>query len=130
MTSAVTLFQATSRRLKAYVTYARWDLGLSFVALLLWCAALILPAWRLLPQISAENIPLHYNVYLGVDRYGPWYYVFLPGFVGAGSWLVNLVLQILYIHRDRTLVRTLSIITVLIEVVLVVAVFFSTLLNI
>lgn len=130
MSISSAFFLGTGRRMRAFVLEARVDVGFVILSLVLAAVALLLPAWKLLPQISTEHIPLHYNVYLGIDRYGPWYHVFLPGCVGVGSLLVNVAMQIAYIHRDRVLVRLLSIVTLMLEVVIVVGVFFSTLLNI
>lgn len=48
-------------------------------------------------------IPLHYNIYFGIDLLGPWYQIFvLPG-VGLGIILVNLILGIFYFNREKIL---------------------------
>lgn len=130
MPTPQSLLKEGKRRTIAYLKTDRVDLILMLSALFLWILALGIPAWRLLPNINSEQIPLHYNVYLGIDRFGPWYYVFLPGLIGSVGWLINLCLEISFIHKDRLLVRLLSVVTLIFEFVLVVAVFFSTLLNI
>jgi len=40
----------------------------------------VFPLIRLMPVISESTfIPLHYNIYLGIDRFGPWgNYLILP----------------------------------------------------
>ena len=54
----------------------------------------ILPVWRLLPL--AEQTPfiaLHYNIYLGVDRFGGVYQIFFLPLLGLFFLLLNLSIQ-------------------------------------
>ena len=35
-------------------------------------------AWRVLPLVyGRDNIPLHYNIYVGIDALGPWWMLFV-----------------------------------------------------
>ena len=37
----------------------------------------------------SESIPLHYNIYFGIDLYGPWYQILLIPEVGLAVILIN-----------------------------------------
>ncbi len=100
-------------------------------SVLLWMAAVLLLVWRIVP-LSAQKpyLPLHYNVYFGVDRFGPWVQVFvLPG-LGLFFLLVSLVMQSHFYQREKMLARFFSLSTVFIEATFFVATILIVLLNI
>ena len=93
-------------------------------------ACVLLPVWRILP-ISSDRpfIPLHYNVYMGVDEIGPWYDVFvLPG-LGASLFFLNTVFQALLFKRERVLSIFFALATLATEAVLLAAMVMIVLLN-
>ncbi len=89
-----------------------------------------LPAWKILP-ISADNpyIPLHYNVYMGIDESGPWQRVFVLPAIGLGLLLVNTFLQVVLHKRERVLATFFAITTVASEAILLVSMVLIVLLN-
>lgn len=42
-----------------------------------WLLSLILLGWRILPLVfGRDSVPLHYNIYVGIDAFGPWWMLF------------------------------------------------------
>src|SRR3989338_8212428 len=69
---------------------------LALASILLVLGAAFLPAWQGGPQgVGSEtlSLPLHYNIYFGVDQFGPWQWLFLPAAIGFGILLVNIGIQ-------------------------------------
>lgn len=113
----------------------------------------LLPLWRILPMALVPNdfsdpektfrlfgwapsylfgnlaLPLHYNIYSGIDRFGPWYYVFAPAVLGAALLLINLVFEAAFFRREHVLSYFFACATVFAELVLLVAVVLIVLLN-
>jgi hypothetical protein len=118
----------TYRALFASARMYRWTAALSAVLVLLMIA---LPLVRILPAIDGDPfIPLHYNIYFGVDQFGPWYYVFsIPG-IGTALLLINLVFEGVYFRREHVLARFFATATLIAEIVLFVSTVFIVLLNI
>ncbi|TAK03831.1 hypothetical protein EPO34_01575 [Patescibacteria group bacterium] len=99
-------------------------------SVLLVAATLALPAWKIVPmRVSEPFIPLHYNVYIGIDRFGPWYYAFIPGVLGATLLVVNTVFQAVFYRRERMLSTFFAVATVFAEGMLCVAMVLTVLLN-
>ena len=97
----------------------RWTAALSVFLLLL---TIILPIWRVLPLASEQPfIPLHYNVYLGVDRFGPLRDLFLLPALGLFFLLVNLGMQTHFSKHEKLLARFFAISTTLFQFILLVA---------
>ena len=89
-----------------------------------------LPLWRILPLAETKPfIPLHYNVYMGVDAFGPWYGVFALPALGAAVLAVNLALQSFFFKRERILSVFFAIATLASELVLLAAMLMIVLLN-
>lgn len=85
--------------------------------------------WRGLPLQNQETIPLHYNIYFGVDLLGPWYGIFLPAGFGFLALVINTVLVILIYEKQRLLAYFFAASTALLELILLAASFFTILLN-
>ena len=97
-------------------------------ALLLLTVAL--PIWKIIP-IGADNpfIPLHYNVYMGIDEFGPWQSVFVLPAIGLVLLLVNVVLQGTLHRHEKVLSTFFAVATVASEAVLLVSMTLIVLLN-
>lgn len=104
-----------------------WSVVLSF----LFCVMNVwLPIWRIVPLSNDRPfIPLHYNIYLGVDRFGDWKEIFLLPTLGLGLFLLNLVLQTLAVRRERFLSMMFGVTTVFLEAILFFALALIILLN-
>lgn len=104
------------------------------VVLLIACVFLI-PAWVipfwLLKDIVApgELLPLHYNVYLGVDFVSVWYTsLYFPGFA-TGVVLTNGVLAMRWRAQSPLLANILLFSALIISALVVLALFFVLVLN-
>lgn len=104
-----------------------WMLGAS---VLLWLAALALPIWRIVP-LSADQpfLPLHYNVYFGVDRFGAWWEVFIIPLLGLLFLAVSMYMQTRFYRLEKMLARFFSISTTVLEAGLLTAMILIVLLN-
>ncbi len=50
---------------------ATWVFGVS------WVLGVGLLSWRILPLVyGRDSVPLHYNIYVGIDAFGPWWMLF------------------------------------------------------
>lgn len=102
----------------------------AIVSLVLVLLTFLLPLWRIAPMASQQPfIPLHYNVYFGIDRFGPWYYVFVPAALGAALLLVNLIFEAVFFRHERVLSYFFAGATMFTELVLLVSVVMIVLLN-
>lgn len=89
-----------------------------------------LPVWRILPIASTTPyIPLHYNVYMGIDESGPWQQVFVLPTIGLVLLLVNTVFQVFLYKREKVLSAFFAIATVVSEATLFVSMVLIVLLN-
>jgi len=78
---------------KRYLHVHRWALWITIFSLMLIVLMTALSLWRLLPIVRENSyIPLHYNIYLGIDRFGPWYHVFISPVLGFAFLILNLSL--------------------------------------
>jgi len=93
--------------------------GISVLFLL---GTFFLPVWRILPFAQETPfIALHYNIYLGVDRFGPLNQIFfLPG-VGLALLVLNLIIEARFYRQQKTLSLFFAAATPLLEFVLFVA---------
>ncbi len=58
--------------------------------------------WKFSPlQALGDRLPLHYNVYFGIDFVGPWYKVFIMPLAGIFFVVVNFVLADAIYLRDK-----------------------------
>lgn len=85
--------------------------------------------WQGLALRGEANIPLHYNIYFGVDLIGPWYGIFFPAGFGFLALLINIVFIGIAYEWQRLLSYLFSLGTVLVELILLVASVFIILLN-
>lgn len=99
-----------------------------------------LPLWKLLPIVSDRPfIPLHYNIYLGIDRFGPWYQIFILPVIGGVILLLNLSLaaafaegetRMFQLGRSEPVLSGLLLwLTPVLELILLASVVFTLLLN-
>lgn len=105
-------------------------LGL-LINILIW--ALIYLKLQPVVQTLAEEpafIPLHYNIYLGVDLFGNWHRIlWLPG-VGLFILLLNGLLAFRLFNRKKILSYFLAVSAVFSQILLLVASLFIILINI
>jgi len=63
-------------------------------------------------------VPLHYNIYFGIDKVGPWYGVFIFPFTGFFIWLINFCLAYIFYKKEKFLSHFLVIVAVLAEIII------------
>ncbi len=73
--------------------------------------------WQLKP--TPEPIPLHYNIYFGIDQLGPWWHLFKLPLSGLGIFLINSVLSFIIYKHERLLSYFLLFVSLIIQGVLV-----------
>lgn len=105
--------------------------GMLILSVLFWLTSMALLVWRIVPLSEVSSyLPLHYNVYFGVDRFGPWYQVFVIPTLGLLFLLLALVMQTHFFRREKMLARFFALSTTFIQGVLLVATALTVLLNI
>ena len=91
---------------------------------------LILPLWKIMPYLGEESfIPLHYNIYFGIDRFGPWYYIFILPALGFLMLLLNVIFEAVFVKREHILSIFFAVTTIAVELILFVSMILIVLLN-
>ena len=80
-------------------------------------------------KIKAQSnpIPLHYNIYFGIDLIGKWYKIFLIPLLGLIIFFINFIVSSIIYSREKILSYYLAIITVFIQIILVLSSVFISL---
>ncbi len=105
----------------------RITLGLALLFLIpIWA----IPFWLLRDVVApGELLPLHYNVYLGVDYAGPWYAsLFFPGFATVVL-ILNTVIAARLRKESKLLANTLTVSALFVSMFTLLALFFVLVLN-
>ena len=96
-----------------------WFTGLTMTALAINVLTWALLAYKLKP--SDLPIFLHYNIYLGIDRTGAWYMLYLMPFSGSVIWIINTVISMLVFYRERVIAILITGMTLSVQIVLMAA---------
>ncbi|MBI4592104.1 hypothetical protein HY733_01510 [Candidatus Uhrbacteria bacterium] len=100
-------------------------------SLFLLAATTILPVWRLLPlAVESPFIALHYNIYLGVDRFGSVYQIFYIPALGLLVLLLNLFIQASSFRTQKMLSLFFASATPCLQGILFVAMMLIVLINV
>lgn len=90
----------------------------------------VLPILRLFPVVGSNAfIALHYNIYLGVDRFGSASHIFYIPVIGLLFFILNIIFQVQSYKEQKTLSLIFSIATPLFETTLLVAMVLIILVN-
>ncbi|MDD2807075.1 MAG: hypothetical protein PHW95_00955 [Patescibacteria group bacterium] len=68
--------------------------------------------WLLLVSRSttfSDSIPLHYNIYFGIDLIGPWYQFFFMPSIGLGIIVSNFLIGLLTVKYEKILGHFLAV---------------------
>lgn len=133
-------FSRSQEHLLVYLRSQTWAKRIAWFSLVLVILMVALPLWKLLPIVSDNPfIPLHYNIYLGIDRFGPWYQIFILPVIGGVILLLNLSLAASFSEGETRmfrlgrsepiLSRLLLWVTPIIEIILLFGMVFTILLN-
>jgi hypothetical protein len=102
----------------------------TLLATLVLVLTVILPLWRLFPEVQDRSaIPLHYNIYFGVDQFGPWERLFTIPILGCIILIINTIIAIVIWPRDRVLSYAFSGVSLIAQIFLLLAMIFVTLIN-
>lgn len=102
----------------------------AIVSLALVVVMIALPLWKIRPAAGEDAfIPLHYNIYFGIDRFGPWYQVFVLPAIGFTLLVINSIFQAVFYHHERILSYFFAATTILAELALAASMIFIVLLN-
>jgi hypothetical protein len=108
-------------------------LVLNFVALFLNLALWVFLFFQLKkilasqPEVTA--IPLHYNVFLGIDLIGQWYHAFILPLIGLVVVIVNFILAFALYSKKILISYFLSFTSLLTQLILIVASLLIILIN-
>lgn len=75
-------------------------------------------------------IPLHYNIYTGIDSYGRWERLFYMPLFGEFVFAINFFLAFLLFNRKEILSYFLAFAAMAVQIILLVAIIFVILINI
>jgi hypothetical protein len=75
-------------------------------------------------------IPLHYNIYTGIDSYGRWERLFYLPLFGEFVFAVNFFVAFLMYNKKEILSYLLSVTAMAVQIILLVAIIFVILINI
>jgi len=104
-----------------------WSAILSLITVVL---TFLIPLWKILPLSEEQSfLPLHYNIYFGIDQFGPWYYVFFVPSLGLVLLIINLVFEVVFFRKEAILSYFFAFATLFAELILLVAVVLIVLLN-
>ncbi len=102
----------------------------AFISFVFIAITFALPVWRILPMASETPfIALHYNIYLGVDRFGPVHSLFVLPAMSLGFFLLNVFIQAHAYRRQKTLTYFFAAATPVITFILMVAMTLIVLIN-
>lgn len=101
------------------------------INLLIW----ILIYTKLKPAIILSGkaeafIPLHYNIYMGIDSFGNWKWIFLLPVIGLLFTFANGIISFLLYNKKKILSYFLSLTMPLIQILLLLSTLFIVLINI
>lgn len=99
-----------------------------FLNVLMW----VLLYWQIRPlAFTAQfgQIPLHYNLFLGIDALGPWYMVFLLPIFGAFIVVLNNILGYYFYIKERVLSYSFVVVQLLVQLILFASAVFIIIFN-
>lgn len=67
---------------------------------------------------TPEPIPLHYNIYFGIDLIGKWYLIFLNPLLGFFIYFLNIVISYIIYKRERIIAYLLTSLNIFIALIL------------
>jgi len=81
-------------------------------------------------KFTVEPIPLHYNIYYGIDLIGNWYKIFYIPFFGLLIIFINFIFSSIIYGREKIISYFLTAITIFSQAILLLAAIFTSFQNI
>ncbi|MFH0814557.1 MAG: hypothetical protein V1902_00470 [Candidatus Falkowbacteria bacterium] len=79
---------------------------------------------------NSDIVPLHYNIYLGIDLQDKWWKAFIMPFWGAIFFVFNYLLTLAIFHKKSLISYFLSATNLFLQLIILAACIFTLLLNI
>lgn len=76
-----------------------------------------------IPKNNPENMPLHYNIYRGIDIFDSWTKIYVIPIFGAFLVLLDYILAVIIFQKDKLIAYFLNAASILICLILLTAVF-------
>lgn len=96
-----------------------------------WIGGVALLSWRILPLVyGRDSVPLHYNIYVGIDTFGPWWMLFSIPLLSLVFALINGVCAKTLLRKRPMLALTLWSATLFVGVLSLMALVRIILINI
>lgn len=76
-----------------------------------------------------ELIPLHYNIYFGIDLFGPWYQIFILPLLGLIFFLINFPISSFVYRKEKILSYFLVATSSFVQIIFVLAIIFIIFIN-
>lgn len=96
-----------------------------------WTLGLALLSWRILPLMyGRSSVPLHYNIYVGIDAFGPWWMLFEVPVMSLVIALINTVIAATFLKRRPMLAVAVWSATLFVGVLALVALIRIVVINI
>ncbi|MBI5254298.1 hypothetical protein HY932_00760 [Candidatus Falkowbacteria bacterium] len=85
---------------------------------------------QILADKSSDIVPLHYNIYLGIDLQDKWWKAFIMPFWGTIFFIFNYLLALSLFHKKSLVSYFLSAVNLFLQLTILAACIFTLLLNI
>lgn len=74
-------------------------------------------------NFSQDIVPLHYNIYYGIDWFGPSYYMYLYPLLGTSWVILNSILAFFWFKLNKKILYWLGVYTLLLNIFLMTGLF-------
>ncbi len=96
-----------------------------------WVLGVALLCWRILPLVyGRDSVPLHYNIYVGIDAFGPWWKLLEVPIVSFAIALVNAVVAATVLKKRTMLALAMWSVTLFVGILALMALVRIVLINI
>lgn len=86
--------------------------------------------WQLFPDVmTAQIVPLHYNIHFGIDHTGSWWQLFVPSAIAFVVTLGNFAAAVALWRRERVLAYAFAVAALAFDIVMAVGSVFVVFLN-
>jgi len=76
-----------------------------------------------------ELMPLHYNIYFGIDLFGPWYEILISPLLGLIFFLINFFISSLIYRQEKILSYFLVATSSFVQIIFILAITFIIFIN-
>lgn len=96
-----------------------------------WIGGVSLLSWRIIPLVHGrDSVPLHYNIYVGIDAFGPWWMLCIIPALSLAFAIFNGIFAKTFLKRRPMLAITLWSATLFVGILALLALVRIILINI